>query len=404
MDYYADKSRALPRFVYRNLVKLLSNDGNDRFAAIENFRELLRTLKPKGDWLKLKWTMPSCVAEQLEPAEVAEIESLLAMRRERRNERFLEVFPHCSDEFSLDLPFLDAAFGTTRLPLISRRTPVITIGSCFARNIAVYMASHGYNVNAWQQAEDLNSPFSNAKLLEVCTADDALRRRYIDHWVRKLYPPQMDNSIAELIEFEVKRLVALTSFIRTSELMIVTCGNIIDYFLAANPVLGEAGPAVAPKFLSISTSEGVEQRTYLTHKMREAGAVFRLGTYWETLEALVSQYKSLRQLNPSAHIIFTLSPVPIDSAVGLNTTRRSGAIELDCISKSSLRVALAEFLADVGKDERVSYFPSFEIVRWIAPNIGIPVFGNQDAASRHVSQHVLDGVYRFFLHRYAVDE
>lgn len=402
MDYYADKSRALPRFFYRNFVDLLNNVGHDRAATIQTFREFLTTLKPKGDWLKLKWTMPSFVAERLQPAELAEIESLLEMRRGRRNEKFLEVYPHCSDEFSLDLPFLEAVFGEAHSPLISRHTPVITIGSCFARNIAAYMASHGYNVKAWQQAEDLNSPFSNAKLLEVCAADEALRRRYIDHWVRTLYPPQMENSVPKIIEFEVDRLNTLTSFIQTSELMIVTCGNIIDYFLADERMLGELGPAVAPKFLSISTNEGIEQRAYLTNRLREAGAVFRLGTYLETLEALASQYKSLRKLNPSAHIVFTLSPVPIDSAVGLNMTPRSGAAEIDCISKSSLRVALAEFFANIGDDERIVYFPSFEIVRWVAPNIGLPVFGNQDAASRHVSQHVLDGVYRFFLHRYAV--
>lgn len=403
MDYYADKSRALPRFVYRNFVELLKKVGDNRASAIQTFREFLTTVKPKGDWLKLKWTMPPYFTEQLQPAELADIESLLATRRDRRNEKFLEVFPHCSDEFSLDVSFLEAAFGATHSPLISRSTAVITIGSCFARNIAAYMTSHGYNVKTWQQAEDLNSPFSNAKLLEICAVDEALRRRYIDHWVRTLYPPQMDTSVPEIIEFEINRITALTSFIRTSELMIVTCGNIIDYFLTADPILGELGPAVAPKFLSISTSEGVEHRTYLTKKMREAGAVFRLGTYRETLEALTSQYKSLRKLNPAAHIVFTLSPVPIDSAVGLSKTRRSGATEIDCISKSSLRVALAEFLANIADDERVIYFPSFEIVRWVAPNIGIPVFGHQDAASRHVSQHVLDGVYRFFLHRYAVE-
>jgi hypothetical protein len=49
----------------------------------------------------------------------------------------------------------------------------------------------------------------------------------------------------------------------------------------------------------------------------------------------------------------------------------------------------------ISTDSKVHYLPSFEIVRWIAPVVGIPVFGAEDAASRHVSSAVLNAVCSF---------
>src|SRR4030095_15183101 len=99
--------------------------------------------------------------------------------------------------------------------------------------------------------------------------------------------------------------------------------------------------------------------------------------------------------------ILTLSPVPLDSAIGIKKTMPYGAIELDCISKSTLRAALHEVVSQVAAtDRKLHYFPSYEIVRWIGPMLAEPTFGAEDASSRHVSSHVLDGVYAYFIRKY----
>lgn len=413
MDFYGKKARDKPRFLYRNLADGLdqaerSGGPAARKALLDSIGSQVAGLKAKGDWLKMKWCLPPALAAKLTEPELAQLDAALANRRERRNDRLLEVFPHCSDEFTIDTAFLDAAFGATRSPRFNRQTAIRTLGSCFAHNIAQYLEAQGYQARSFRQAEDLNSPFSNAKMLAICAADEPVQRAYIERWIDALYPPEMINGRDALIDHELKRLQDLAGFIRASDVLIVTFGNIIDYFLPADRVSGEPGPAVAPKFFAVSEQEDVELRAYLTARMKEQGAEFRLGSPDETAAALASQHAALRHLNPTAHIFYTLSPVPIDSALGLTNPLKRGAVELDCISKSSLRVALAQFMEAAGSgpaaDASLEYFPSFEIVRWIAPNGQVPVFGNEDAASRHVSQAVLSGIYRYFITRYATPE
>ncbi|MGY8719692.1 MAG: GSCFA domain-containing protein, partial [Verrucomicrobiia bacterium] len=73
----------------------------------------------------------------------------------------------------------------------------------------------------------------------------------------------------------------------------------------------------------------------------------------------------------------------------------------DCFSKSTLRVAAQEVVQKY--DGRFFYWPSFEIVRWLAPLFG-PVFGVDDGASRHVSLEVFASVTDAFITRLAAPE
>src|SRR5688572_18756881 len=102
-----------------------------------------------------------------------------------------------------------------------------------------------------------------------------------------------------------------------------------------------------------------------------------MANYTETKAAINTLYRSIRKINPSAPCIITLSPVPIDSAVGIKTELPYGAIELDVISKSTLRAALFELFNEWSASEaNTYYFPSFEIVRWIGGGLrDIPTFG-----------------------------
>ncbi len=402
MDFYAEKSRDLPRFVYRNFLETLGSaaNGDERQAALRKCIDFVKSIQARGDWLKLKWCTPPSVAKALSAEELSEFAQALTARRGRRNEKFLEVFPHCADEFSYEIDFLDAAFGSDRYPLISRTTKVFTIGSCFARNIANYLKGNGYDVTPFQQAEDLNSPFSNAKMLAISAARPLLRHSYVERWVNALYPPDYSAKFEEIARQEVERLEMLAEMAQESDVIIVTCGNVLDYFMSTETAKEEPGPLVAPKFFSISASEDIDLRQYLTQRLKQTGSVFRMGSSSETGAALRSQHESLRALNPDAHLVYTLSPVPIDSAIGISGPLSAGAVELDCISKSTLRVALSEIMALGKEDPKLHYFPSFEIVRWIAPCVRGAIFGNEDAASRHVSQAVLTGVYRYFLHKF----
>jgi hypothetical protein len=403
MNFYVENGEGIPRFIYRNLEKWLAacKSAATRNVLVEEFCEFVAELQLTGDWQKMKWCLPENRADSVfTGAERAQLEQALQLKRRRRNDRLLEVYPHCGDEFSADTAFLDAAFGSQRFELIDRSTSIFTIGSCFANNIAKYLQQQQFQVTAYVQAEDLNSPFSNAKLLAVCAAAPAVRRAYVEYWVGNLHPAATKPELDKSIEHELLRLEQVIAAIQASEFLVITCGNVLDYFMPQQTMEFEVGPPVAPKFLFVSHSEDIGLRGQQTGKLKQAGAEFRVGSYAEVTQALESLYGAIRTINPRAHVLLTLSPIPIDSAIGVHNPRKLGAVEIDCISKSLLRAALYDLMESRRDDPHLSYFPSFEIVRWIAPCMNGAVFGSDDAASRHVSQNILTGVYRYFVHKY----
>lgn len=402
MEFYAHKTRDLPRFIYRNLSDALNSaSAQQRSAQIDAFCAYIAELQPSGDWYKMKWCLPGALAQKLSAEEKQQIEAALAKKRHRRNEKFIEAYPHCTDEFGFGSDFLDSVFGSQTQPLIGKDTKIFTFGSCFAQNIAHYLKGKGYDITPFVQVEDLNSPFSNAIMLTACTAPEDERRRYISYWLKALYPNEKDVS-AEVTQ-AMAQLDDLRARIATSDFLIITSGNILDYFLSAAQDAPTLGGIVAPKFLSLSFKDDVLVRGSQTQSLKNLGATFRLGSYQETKEAVEALYRAIRSINPHAHLLITLSPIPIDSAIGVATPRKMGAIELDCISKSTLRTVLHEFTLSHPEDKNLVYFPSFEVIRWVAPNLPIPAFGQEDANARHVSQQILAGVYEYFLHKFGKD-
>jgi len=74
---------------------------------------------------------------------------------------------------------------------------------------------------------------------------------------------------------------------------------------------------------------------------------------------------------------------------------------VDCVSKGRLRSALDEITPTLHSAYGpMHYYPSFEIVRWVGPMLAIPAFGQDDAATRHVSTPVLTAVCGLFLDRF----
>ena len=399
--FYATKGPELPRFIYRRLAHALDAAANsgERSAAIELFANEVQSQGSKGDFIKLAWSLPSFLAERLDDDELSRLADILLSRRSKRNRKLADIYPVCSDEFSLQADFLESAFDFPATPLITKETRVFTIGSCFARNIAVFLKSKGFNADTFRLAEDLNSPLSNAKMISVAAADKDVRAEYLRRWISALRPKETSFSLGHLVEKESDRLDQLIDEIRSAEVIVQTIGNTLDFFIEPQP--GDIGPSVpvAPKFLWISNSE--EARGSISAGMKTAGAHFRSATFAEAKAAIGTMYGKIRELNPSAPCILTLSPVPIDGAIGIARNAARGAIELDCVSKSILRAALFELSEEwLAAGAAFHYFPSYELVRWIGPLLPIPIFGAEDASSKHVSQDVLSAVYSFFISKF----
>ena len=133
----------------------------------------------------------------------------------------------------------------------------------------------------------------------------------------------------------------------------------------------------------------------------QARHVFRPTTVEENERNIVRAIELIRRVNPAAPIVLTLSPVPLKA-----TFRDISCLTADCVSKSTLRVALDAVVAH--GFEQVYYWPSFEIVRWVGGHVPWPAYGFNRGDSRHVTRflvaQIIDAFVEAFYTPAAVEE
>ena len=399
MNFYADKSDDLPRLLYRRARRELVErpDGNAVRSAVINLCNELTMFK--GDYRKLRFYLPSFLVEVLTDDERELVDGVLSKMRTKLENRLSNVYPHCSDEFSLATPFLMDVLCESPVGGISKSHKSFTIGSCFARNIAEHLNAKGYNFSVLGQTEDLNSPFSNAELLELCTTQPLVRRTLIAKWLDTFSPQEAQQNQTQA-ENMSEAIETIKHTIAHVDIIVLTLGNNLDFFGDVPNQIKEISSdreysyEIAPKVLGFVDTEDVGRRATFAKQLTKRGFQLRAGTFTETKSAVLTLLRRLRQLNSHCKFYITLSPVPIDSAIGLNSDQMQGAVKLDCQSKSQLRCIIDE-LQNEGVADFV-YFPSFEVVRWLAPMVSAPIFGQEDAASRHVSSQILESVFNLF--------
>lgn len=397
-NFYDDKPVTLPRFVYRRLAQSLAANPNSRQQALASaVAELMSSQNP--DVRKFKFIIPDFLRKLLSLSEASQFDSELSARKAHTS-RLKMVFPHVSDEFVLNAEFLTSIFDLDHGPQIKAPGRFFTVGSCFARNIALYLANNGYAANTFELAEDLNSPISNAFIFDLINRSPQTQVEIIDRWLRAIFPESNNTEISQAGQSQILRLERLAAHLKEADCIVLTLGNVVDFFKCdpdpSKPLLDN----IFPKFVAMPANEDISVRSGAASRLKSKGAVLRLASYGETLEAITGCIRGIRALT-QVPIVVTLSPVPVDSVIGLSEKHSHSAIEVDCISKSRLRSAFHDamhMLGDTGAS--IFYYPSFEIVRWVAPMLPIPTFGLDDAAARHVSSPILEAVSSLFLRRF----
>lgn len=204
---------------------------------------------------------------------------------------------------------------------------ILSIGSCFAQNIAERLAECKFNI-ATSPSGILFNPASIARTIErfrqcreVC-ADDIFRSdgRWLSyHFHSTLSAADRDEAQRQMTS-AVERGAEL---LESADHLIVTLGTAWTYRLR-------------------STGEVVAN----CHKQPHSLFCRELLSTNECIDEL---QRIVDSTDPKTHIILTLSPV-----------RHIGeGMEDNSLSKAILRVAIDEV---VRRNERVSYFPSFEIM------------------------------------------
>jgi len=393
-DFYGDTPLAVPHLVYRRLGKAVHDHPEMRTEALDAAIRELASSDPR--MRKFRFIVPGFLKRILTPQEVAPLEAEIAPRA-RRATRLKMTYPLSADEFSLDSAFLTSVLDFSGGPQIPPDGRFFTIGSCFATNIMKFLVASGYQAKNFGLLEELNSPVSNAFLFDVLQRPAEARPEAMADGIQGIFPEMSRADAVRVAAFKVDLVRDLADQLAAADCVVLTLGNVIDFFRddvdPALPLMDR----VFPKYLAMSADGDMDDNLNAATRLKKVGATLRMATHAEACEAITSCVAGIRSIS-KAPIVVSLSPVPVDSAIGLEGTELRTAIEVDCVSKSRLRSAFEEITPGLQKAYGpIHYFPSYEIVRWLAPMLSIPSFGREDALARHVSGAVLDAICSQFI-------
>lgn len=265
--------------------------------------------------------------------------------------------------------FLDERHG-----LMTRETPVASIGSCFAREIKDYLVERGYNY--LQTATGKNARHGSAAWDRVyntfCLLQEferalggfdpherywQLEERVLDPYRKKVVWESVEQAEEELERHRVTAREALTR----AEILVVTVGlTEIWYSKVDGSVFFQVPPVgIFDPDIHAFRNSSVEENA-------------------ANLEAI---HRLMAAANPECRIIITVSPVPLRA-----TFRQQNVVISNTVSKATLVVATHQFVAN---HDNVYYFPSYELV-----TTGIRRAFESD--NRHVRRQAVREIMRVF--------
>lgn len=280
-------------------------------------------------------------------------------------------------EVNLKSDFL--AYGAQSSLRISRSTPISSIGSCFAREIRAWLLDHDYHflqtasgVGAGAGSARYDRVYSTFGIRQEVERAFGLFKPLIDYWeiqeedeVHLLDPHRYTiawEDHAERARESAEHQDAVRRAFTEGEVIIITVGQGEIWYDRRD---GSVFPVLPP----------VEVYDPEIHH-------FRNSTYQENLDNLRRCRELIHKHNPRAHLIITTSPVPLKL-----TFTGENSVVANCAMKSMLRAAVDEFVRE--SDERVSYFPAYEVVTQL---IRDPF--TEDA--RHVTRETVDVIMKLF--------
>jgi hypothetical protein len=281
-------------------------------------------------------------------------------------------FPPQRSDFDVDLGRLIRESvipgSTPPEPMLGADSAVITLGSCFARELREHLASLGFASRGIWVPSGLNNTFAILDFVSWCVTGRETGGGY-------RYDRTAEGAIEDwrpATERE-KYLEAITS-----------AGGFV-FTIGLAEVWEDAETAAV-------FWKGVPEPVFDADRHR-----FRLSTVEENERNLVEIVELVRRVNESAPIVLTLSPVPLKA-----TFRDVSCIVADSVSKSILRVAVDRVAS--GQVPGVYYWPSFEIVRWLGAHRGEASYGVDDNRSRHVNRASVREIIEAFVESFYAPE
>ena len=298
---------------------------------------------------------------------------------------------------SFDNPPVDGIYPLPDNPqlAITRKTPIASMGSCFAREIKRKLLQREYNyiseethhpaaIHASAAWERVYSTFCLRQIFEYTfeTWQPDLRW-WIAPQSGKVQDPYrrtiVYDSLAEAEKDFASHLKHSRRALERAEVLILTLGlteiwqDRIDRSVISLP----SGPYVR---------EGGDMHRY----------EFRVSRYAENLKNLERIHAIMARYNPGCQLLMTISPVNLWA-----TFRRDlDVISASCNSKSTLRAVADEFTV---RHKNVHYFPAFEMATIYQPLSGKTYFA-EGRENYHVNKSSVKFIMKHFFDYYAKDK
>jgi hypothetical protein len=250
-------------------------------------------------------------------------------------------------------------------PFERRTSQVLTIGSCFAQNLRNTLAEKGLLADWLFVPPGLNNTFALRDFVDWCLTGSRSTSAY---W----YDEHAKGGAARWEPQHEHRKYR-------------------EVFEAVDGIVLTVGLA---EVWFDEPSGGVFWRGVPKSLYDPARHKCRVSSVAENRANLGHIVHAVRGLRPELPIIVTLSPVPLKATFGAGSIMAA-----DCVSKSTLRVAIHELMQE--HLPGVHYWPSFEIVRWLGSHLQERLFG-EDGNPRHVNRRIVRlAVEGFIRHFYA---
>jgi GSCFA family len=281
------------------------------------------------------------------------------------------LFPRKQSAFERELPeIIRKSVIPGHAPgagMLALDTGIVTLGSCFARELRDYLNSIGFSAGNFWIPPGLNNTFALLDFISWCVTGEQTGRGY-------RYERDDEGHIREWTP-EAEREQYLQG-LKDAGAFVFTIG------LAEVWQDGETGAVFW---------RGVPKEVF-----QEGRHVFRLTTVEENEANLLRIIELVRSVNPAAPIVLTLSPVPLQA-----TFREISCLTADSVSKSVLRVALDLVMSR--RLENVWYWPSFEIVRWVGAHVPWAAYG-RNGKPREVRRGLVGAILDAFIESFFTPE